>query len=44
MASLLGGFLLPALANDAKDLFTRLQGAPIPQCATWSVTRPPCRL
>jgi hypothetical protein len=44
LTGLLGGFLLPALVNDAKDFLTRIQGAPIPQCATWSLTRPPCRL
>jgi hypothetical protein len=37
------GFLIPAVANDAKDLTARLQGEPIPRCAVWSVTRPPCR-
>lgn len=37
------GLLVPAVINDAKDLTARLQGVPIPQCAIWSVTRPPCR-
>jgi len=37
------GFLIPAVINDAKDLAARLQGSSIPQCAIWSITRPPCR-
>lgn len=37
------GFLIPAAINDTKDLTTRMQGRSIPQCAVWSVTRPPCR-
>ena len=37
------GFLIPAVVNDIKDLAARLDGHAIPQCAIWSVTRPPCR-
>jgi len=37
------GFLVPATGNDIKDLAARASGNPVPQCATWSVTRPPCR-
>lgn len=37
------GFLIPAVVNDTKDLTARLNGHAIPQCAIWSVTRPPCR-
>jgi hypothetical protein len=40
---LLGCFVVPAAINDARDLHAHLQGAPVPQCATWSITRPPCR-
>jgi hypothetical protein len=36
-------FLVPATGNDIKDLSARLTGESIPACATWSITRPPCR-
>ena len=41
--AIITGFLSPATGNDLKDLSTRLAGDPIPACATWSITRPPCR-
>jgi hypothetical protein len=37
------GFLVPATGNDIKDLAARASGNPVPQCAAWSVLRPPCR-